>query len=69
MFAFNHKSGSLTDYFLKYSSHVLPLFQEKARHLCTADDGIATRDHDTCFIKHERVNALKTIRKKNNIIG
>ena len=41
--------GSLTRYFLKYSSHILPLFQVKARHSCTANDGITTRDHGTCI--------------------
>ena len=36
----------LTEYLLKYSSHVLPLFQVKAMHSCTADDDIATRAAD-----------------------
>ena len=41
--------GSLTKYFLKYSSGVLLLFQVNARHLYTANDNIASRDHDTCI--------------------
>ena len=41
--------GSLTEYFLKYSSPVLLLFQVKARHHCTVDDDIASRDHGTCI--------------------
>ena len=41
--------GSLTEYFFKYLSHVLLLFQVKVEHSCTIDDDIATRDHDTCI--------------------
>ena len=40
---------SLIEYFFKYSSHVLLLFQVKVRHSCTVDDDITTRDHDTCI--------------------
>ena len=41
--------GSLTKYSLKYSSHVLLLFHVKARHLYTAGDEIAIKDHGTCI--------------------
>ena len=39
--------GSLIEYFLKYSSNILPLFQVKAKHPCTSDDNITSKDHDT----------------------
>ena len=39
----------LIEYFLKYSSRVLLLFQVKARHPCTADDDIISKDHGTCM--------------------
>ena len=41
--------GLLTEYFLKYSSCLLLLFQAKARHPCAADDYITRKDHGTCI--------------------
>ena len=41
--------GSFTEYFLKYSSHVLLIFYVKARYPCTVDDIIASKNHGTCI--------------------
>ena len=49
VFAFNPDKGSLTEYFLKYSSHILLLFLGKDKHPCTVDEDITIRDHGTCI--------------------